>query len=73
MKEMYLIETNSLKRRGMALGKIWLGGYICKRGTARGVGAEQAKREYLDRERWRLFCCGHPQGEQGIRVILHHW
>ncbi len=30
-----------------------------ERGTGRGGGHEQAKREYLDKESWRLFWCGH--------------
>ena len=28
-------------------------------------GFKQAKEECMDRERWRLSCCGHPLG--GIR------
>ncbi len=28
-----------------------------------GGGLEQAKRECLDRERWRLFCYGHHFGD----------
>ncbi len=39
-----------------------------------GAGLEHARRECLDRERWRLFCCGHPFGgrsqrERGVRAI----
>ncbi len=30
--------------------------YMCER------GAGSSKRECLDRERWRLFCCGYPLG-----------
>ncbi len=33
-----------------------------------GGGLDQAKRECLDRERWRLFCRGHPW-ERGIQAI----
>ncbi len=48
--------------------------YMCERGAARGGGLDQAKRECLNRERWRLFCLGHPlRGhswrKQGIRAI----
>ena len=25
-----------------------------------GEGIEQARRECMDRERWRIFCRGHP-------------
>ena len=35
-------------------------------------GIEQARRQCMDPERWKLLCCGHPLGrysqrEQGIR------
>ncbi len=48
--------------------------YMCERGATRGGGPDQARRERLDRERWRLFCLGHPLGgrsrrERGIRAI----
>ncbi len=49
--------------------------YMCERGATRvGGGLDQAKREYLDRERWRLFCCGYPlvgrsRRERGVRAI----
>ncbi len=29
--------------------------YMCERGVTRGVGLHEARRECLDRERWRLF------------------
>ncbi len=40
----------------------------------RGGGLDQARTECLDRERWRLFCHGHPLGghsrkERGIGAI----
>ena len=31
----------------------------CERGATRGGGLDEARRECLDRERWRLFCCNH--------------
>ncbi len=31
--------------------------YMCERGASRGP--DQARRECLDRERWRFFCRGH--------------
>ncbi len=34
--------------------------YMCERGATKWGGLDQARRECLDRERWRLFCCGHP-------------
>ncbi len=43
--------------------------YMCERGTTRKGGLDQAKRECLDRERWRLFCRGHHLGrERGVRA-----
>ncbi len=33
---------------------------ICERGATREERLDQAKRECLDRERCRLFCCGTP-------------
>ncbi len=46
--------------------------YMCERGATRGL--DQAKRECLDRERWRLSCRGHSLGghsqrEQSIKAI----
>ncbi len=48
--------------------------YMCERGATRGGGLNQAKRECMDRERWRFFCCGHPlRGRswrgRGVRAI----
>ncbi len=47
---------------------------MCERGATRRGGLDQARRECLDRERWRLFCRGHPLGgrsrrERGLRAI----
>ena len=36
--------------------------HMCEGGATRGVGLDQARRECLDRERWRLFCHGHLGG-----------
>ncbi len=48
--------------------------YMCERGVTRRGGLDQAKRECLDRERWRLFCRGDPLGDvpgriRGVRAI----
>ena len=44
--------------------------YMHETGAGRGEGFEQAKMECVDKERWRLFCCGHLEGnfyrKQGI-------
>ncbi len=53
----YLSETESPKRRGRPLGR-WkdgVGKYMHKIGTDREEWLEQAKRECLDRERWRFI------------------
>ncbi len=34
--------------------------YMCERGATRGGRLDQARRECLDREKWRLFHHGHP-------------
>ncbi len=36
--------------------------YICERGATRRGGLDQARKECVDKERWRLFCHGHPRG-----------
>ncbi len=46
---------------------------VHERDAARKGGLDQAKRECLDRERWRLFCRDHPLGgrsrrERGVRA-----
>ncbi len=48
--------------------------YLCERVATRGRRLDQAKRECLDRERWRLFCRGDPLGgrsrrERDVRAI----
>ncbi len=47
--------------------------YMCERGV-RGYGLEWARRECWDKERWKLFCRGHPLGghsrmKRGIKAI----
>ena len=39
--------------------------YVKERGERRMRGLESARRECEDRNRWRLFCRGHPLGEFG--------
>ncbi len=59
---MYLRETEGPNRRGRPLGR-WIyriGEYMIEKSIGRGEGLEQAKRA---REKWSLFCCGHPLGE----------
>ncbi len=47
--------------------------YVSERGV-RGNGLEWARRECMDRERWRSICHGHPlrgrfRRERGVRAI----
>lgn len=41
--------------------------HMSETGTGRGEGPEQTKVECLKRERWRLFCHGHPPGGSSQR------
>ncbi len=76
VKKVYVSESVGPSSRGRPLGR-WrdrVKEYKCERGATRGGGLDQAKRECLDRERWRLFCRGHPLGEcsrreRGVRAI----
>ncbi len=64
-------------RRGRPLGR-WednVKEYVSER-RVRGNGVEWARRECVDRERWRSICHGHPLGrERGVRAIdwLINW
>ncbi len=35
-----------------------------------GNGLERVRRECMDRDRWRLFCCGHPLGGSETSELL---
>ncbi len=62
VKNMYVSESMGSNSRGRPLGR-WrdrVKEYMCERGATRGGGLDQARRECLNRERWRLFCHGHP-------------
>ncbi len=62
---MYRSSVEGPNRRGRPLGR-WedrVKEYVSERGV-RGNGLEWAKRECMDRERWRSLCCGHPLGER---------
>ncbi len=73
---MYVSESVGPNSRGRPPGR-WRDSikvYMCERGATRGEGLDQTKRECLDRERWRLFCHGHPLverswREQAVRAI----
>ncbi len=69
VKNSYMSESVSLNSRERSPGR-WRGRvkeYMCERGATRKGGLDQARRECLDRERWRCFCCGHPFGGRSRR------
>ncbi len=76
VKKVYVCEIEAPSRRGRSLGR-WkdrVKEYMSERGVTRGGELEQARKEYLDRERWRFFCCSHPLEvhswmEKGIRAV----
>ncbi len=76
VKKMYMSESVGPSSRGRPPVR-WrdrVKGYMCERGATREGGLDQARRKCMDRERWKLFCCGQPLGgrcwrEQGVRVV----
>ncbi len=61
VKKVYRSSVEGTNRRGRPLGR-WQDRekeYISERGV-RGNELKWAKRKCMDRERWRLFCYGHP-------------
>ncbi len=75
VKKVYWSSVEGRNRRGRPLGR-WedkVNEYVSERG-ARKNGLEWARRECMDRERWKSVCCGHPLGgyfrsERGIGAI----
>ncbi len=77
-EEFVRVYRNSVEgpnRRGSPLGRLEdkVKEYVSERGV-RGNGFEYARRECMDRERWRPVCCGHPlwgcfQRERGARAF----
>ena len=66
VKKVYVSELDGSNQRGRPLGR-WkdkVKEYMCERGDSRGGRLDQARRDCLDRERWRLFCHGHPIGSE---------
>ncbi len=61
VKKVYLGSVEGTNRRGRPLGR-WenrVKEYMSERGV-KGNGLEWARRECIDRERWRFVCRGHP-------------
>ncbi len=61
VKKVYLNSAEGTNRRGRPLGrrKDRVKEDVSERGV-RGNGVEWARRECMDRERWRSICRGHP-------------
>ncbi len=61
VKKVYLGSVEGTNRRERSLGR-WedrVKEYVSERGV-RGNGLEWARKECMDRERWRPICRGHP-------------
>ena len=62
---MYVSEIVGPRRRGIPI--VWwkdkVKEYMHERGADRGRGIELARRECVDRERWRVSCCGYSLGD----------
>ncbi len=75
VKKVYMSKSMGPNSRGRPPGR-WrdrVKEHMCERGATRGGRLDQASRKCLDRERWKLFCCGHPLGgcsqrKRGIRA-----
>ncbi len=75
VKKVYLGSVEGMNRKGRPLGR-WkdrVKKYVSERGV-RENGLEWARRECMDRERWKSVCRGHPSWgrfwrERGIRAI----
>ena len=65
MKKVYVSEIEGPSRRGRPVvrWKDLVKEYMHEIGT----GLEQARMECLDRDRWRLYYCGHPLGGRYVR------
>ncbi len=64
LKKVYLSSVEGTKGRLRPLGR-WedrVREYVNERGV-RGNGLEWARREGMDRERWKSVCRGHPLGD----------
>ncbi len=75
VKKVYQSSVEGTNRRGRLLGR-WedrVKEYVSERGV-RGNKLEWARRECMDRERWKSVCHGHPlwgcfRRERGVRAI----
>ncbi len=71
VKKVYRSSVEGPNRRGRPLGRWedWVKEYVSERGV-RGNGLEWAKRECMNRERWRSVHHGHPLGGRFWRELL---
>ena len=62
VKKVYVsgIKGPRLSGRPVVRRKDMVKEYMHQSSAYRGEGIEQVRKESLDRERWRLFCHGHP-------------
>ncbi len=72
VKKVYLSSIEGSSRRGRPHGRLenWVKEYLSESGV-RGNGLKWARRECMDRKRWRSFCCGNPLGGtllEGVRL-----
>ncbi len=61
VKNVYLSSVEGTNRRGRPFGR-WedrVRDYVNER-EVRGNALDWARRECMDRERWRSICCSHP-------------
>ncbi len=63
VKKVYLssVEGPNRKERPLRRWEERVKKNVSEKGV-RGNGLEWARRECIDRERWRSVCCGHPLG-----------
>ena len=66
VKKVYINELEGANKRGRPFErwKYRVREYLHEKGVRRRGGLERARRECVDRERWRFFCRGHPLGER---------
>ncbi len=72
VKNVYMSESVGSNSRGKPPGR-WrdrVREYMCEKHAIREGRLDQAKRECLDRERWRFFCCFHPLGGEASELLI---
>ncbi len=70
VKKVYWSSVEGPNRKGRLLGR-WedrVKEYVSERGV-RGSGLEWARRECMDKEKWKSICCGHSLGGRFRREL----